>query len=334
MSGSGNAAIADKHIQETYSADPNEGVPTERDYWHAVDNLGQRANDFANRGNTAADTFGNFLAELVGVGEMDPTKQALGASIGKPTASWGVDPADLATTIGGLVTGLPINTIYKGVKSATGYTGPMVAFDGNQYGDYGFNSSPIAQGNGVTSDSAYDGDAPGGPSSGASSGAAPGNLGKGNGSGSIGSLQPTIYVPVTPATQTPTSHADDSADDDSPDPTTPVQPGMVPYPYDPLHYGETAGGWNFWPDGHPVAAADGGSIRGAGDGQSDEIPALLSNNEHVIDAMTVAAAGRGDSEAGHRAIEKWKQDVRKRAGMKNAKKAPLMNSIGSLARAA
>lgn len=74
----------------------------------------------------------------------------------------------------------------------------------------------------------------------------------------------------------------------------------------------------------PSPAARMAVIRGAGDGQSDDIDAKLADNEHVIDALTVAAAGRGSSEAGHKRIEKWKSDVRRAAGIKDSKKAPMM----------
>lgn len=68
------------------------------------------------------------------------------------------------------------------------------------------------------------------------------------------------------------------------------------------------------------AAAMAGRIAGPGDGKSDSIEARLSHNEHVIDAATVALAGNGDSDAGHKIIEEWKRRVRSKAGMKNPKK--------------
>lgn len=67
-------------------------------------------------------------------------------------------------------------------------------------------------------------------------------------------------------------------------------------------------------------AAQGGSIHGPGDGKSDDIPAMLSNNEHVIDAATVADAGNGDSEAGHEKIEQIKAEIRRRAGRRHPRK--------------
>lgn len=61
-------------------------------------------------------------------------------------------------------------------------------------------------------------------------------------------------------------------------------------------------------------------IKGPGDGQSDEIPAMLSNNEHIVDAGTVAMLGNGDSDAGHKRLDEMRQLIRKNAGMKNPKK--------------
>jgi hypothetical protein len=71
--------------------------------------------------------------------------------------------------------------------------------------------------------------------------------------------------------------------------------------------------------------ANGGGVRGPGDGQDDKIPALLSEGEHVVDAMTVSALGRGSNEAGHKKLEQMKQQVRKTAGIRNPNKAPLMS---------
>lgn len=69
-------------------------------------------------------------------------------------------------------------------------------------------------------------------------------------------------------------------------------------------------------------AARMGTVRGPGDGQDDKIPAMLSDNEHVIDAGTVALAGNGSSDAGHRVIEKFKRDIRAKAGLKKPSTPP------------
>ena len=108
------------------------------------------------------------------------------------------------------------------------------------------------------------------------------------------------------------------------------------------NFGGFASGGNVQPTGLMgasqlgyVNAKRGGTIRGPGDGKSDDIPALLSNNEHVIDAATVADAGNGDSDAGHKVFEKIKQKIRKNAGRKNPKRpSPKQRGLGSLMRAA
>jgi hypothetical protein len=73
-----------------------------------------------------------------------------------------------------------------------------------------------------------------------------------------------------------------------------------------------------------VNAKHGGTINGPGTGTSDEIPAMLSDGEHVYDAQTVtdaaALAGRpGDNDAGQQVMEDIKQTIRKMAGRKNPK---------------
>ena len=108
------------------------------------------------------------------------------------------------------------------------------------------------------------------------------------------------------------------------------------------NFGGFASGGNVQPTGLMgasqlgyVNAKRGGTIRGPGDGKSDDIPALLSNNEHVIDAATVADAGNGDSDAGHKVFEKIKQKIRKNAGRRNPKRpSPKQRGLGSLMRAA
>lgn len=61
---------------------------------------------------------------------------------------------------------------------------------------------------------------------------------------------------------------------------------------------------------------DGGDVS---DGRSDDVPAMLSTGEHVLDAELVALAGNGSNEAGHARIEKWKADLRKQKGKALAK---------------
>jgi hypothetical protein len=52
-------------------------------------------------------------------------------------------------------------------------------------------------------------------------------------------------------------------------------------------------------------------VRGKGDGQSDEIPAMLADGEYVFDADTVAALGNGSNEAGARILDKMRENLRK-----------------------
>lgn len=87
--------------------------------------------------------------------------------------------------------------------------------------------------------------------------------------------------------------------------------------------------------GYTLPLKTGGAVYGAGDGKSDEIDAKLSVGEHVIDAQTVSMAGNGDNDAGHRMIEKFKVQIRKRAGQKNPKKPTKpVGTLGSLLKAA
>lgn len=52
-------------------------------------------------------------------------------------------------------------------------------------------------------------------------------------------------------------------------------------------------------------------VEGAGDGQSDDIPAMLADGEYVFDADTVAALGNGSSKAGALQLDKMRQAIRK-----------------------
>lgn len=80
-----------------------------------------------------------------------------------------------------------------------------------------------------------------------------------------------------------------------------------------------------------MRVAAGGGIRGAGDGTSDDVPAMLSDGEHVIDSATVSLAGRGSNDAGHRVIEQIKTQIRNGAGMKKPKIPPrAVKGIGSM----
>jgi hypothetical protein len=86
---------------------------------------------------------------------------------------------------------------------------------------------------------------------------------------------------------------------------------------------------SFFP-GVPQRAAKGGSmavarpaksyaVQGAGDGRSDDIPAVLSDGEYVIDAETVALLGNGSNKAGAAQLDRFRANVRKHKGKELAK---------------
>ena len=60
-----------------------------------------------------------------------------------------------------------------------------------------------------------------------------------------------------------------------------------------------------------ITGATGHYVQGKGDGQSDEIPAMLADGEYVFDADTVAALGNGSSKAGAATLDKMRENIRK-----------------------
>jgi hypothetical protein len=88
----------------------------------------------------------------------------------------------------------------------------------------------------------------------------------------------------------------------------------------------------------PVAAASGGSIgalndiykdptikrylRGGGGGQDDDVPAVLSNGEYVMDADVVSALGDGNNEAGAAKLDKMRENIRKHKRSASHKSIP------------
>jgi hypothetical protein len=54
----------------------------------------------------------------------------------------------------------------------------------------------------------------------------------------------------------------------------------------------------------------GAAVHGPGDGQSDDIPAMLADGEYVIDAETVAQIGNGSTKAGAHALDKFRENIR------------------------
>jgi hypothetical protein len=61
------------------------------------------------------------------------------------------------------------------------------------------------------------------------------------------------------------------------------------------------------------------AVSGPGTGRSDDIPAVLSDGEYVIDAETVALLGDGSSKAGAKKLDDLRVKVRKHKGKKLAK---------------
>lgn len=61
------------------------------------------------------------------------------------------------------------------------------------------------------------------------------------------------------------------------------------------------------------------AVNGPGTGRSDEIPAMLSDGEYVIDAETVALLGDGSSKAGADRLDEFRANVRKHKGRHLAK---------------
>lgn len=60
-----------------------------------------------------------------------------------------------------------------------------------------------------------------------------------------------------------------------------------------------------------ITGKTGHYVKGHGDGQSDDIPAMLADGEYVFDADTVAALGNGSSDAGAAILDKMRENIRK-----------------------
>ena len=59
-----------------------------------------------------------------------------------------------------------------------------------------------------------------------------------------------------------------------------------------------------------ITGATGHYVKGRGDGQSDEIPAMLADGEYVFDAETVAQLGNGSSDAGAKVLDRMRENIR------------------------
>jgi hypothetical protein len=97
-------------------------------------------------------------------------------------------------------------------------------------------------------------------------------------------------------------------------------------------YGPSQSFFNYVPQGQPNTSqaytgyAEGGAVGGEsfavdgpGTGRSDDIPALLSDGEYVIDAETVALLGDGSTEAGADRLDAFRVNIRKHKGAQLAK---------------
>ena len=60
-----------------------------------------------------------------------------------------------------------------------------------------------------------------------------------------------------------------------------------------------------------ITGATGHYVKGKGDGQSDDIPAMLADGEYVFDADTVASLGNGSSDAGAKLLDHFRESLRK-----------------------
>jgi hypothetical protein len=99
-----------------------------------------------------------------------------------------------------------------------------------------------------------------------------------------------------------------------------------PIDYYRYGYGPQQSFFNYVPQGAPNTSqaytgyAEGGyAVEGPGDGRDDQIPALLSDGEYVIDAETVALLGNGSNKAGAEMLDAFRVNVRKQKGQKLAR---------------
>ena len=71
---------------------------------------------------------------------------------------------------------------------------------------------------------------------------------------------------------------------------------------------------------------NGAYVEGAGDGQSDSIPAMLADGEYVMDADVVSSLGNGSNKAGAKVLDKMRENIRMH------KRSTPVNSIPSKAK--
>jgi hypothetical protein len=99
-----------------------------------------------------------------------------------------------------------------------------------------------------------------------------------------------------------------------------------PIDYYRYGYGPEQSFYSYVPQGAPNTSQaytgyyEGGhAVEGPGDGRDDQIPALLSDGEYVIDAETVALLGNGSNKAGAEMLDAFRVNVRKQKGQKLAR---------------
>jgi hypothetical protein len=71
-----------------------------------------------------------------------------------------------------------------------------------------------------------------------------------------------------------------------------------------------------------VTGATGHYVKGRGDGQSDDIPAMLADGEYVFDADTVAQLGNGSSDAGAKLLDHFRESLREHKRSASSDKIP------------
>jgi len=75
-----------------------------------------------------------------------------------------------------------------------------------------------------------------------------------------------------------------------------------------------------------ITGATGHYVRGRGDGQSDDIPAMLADGEYVFDASTVSTLGNGSSDAGAKLLDAFRESLRDHTRSAPADKIPPKSS--------
>lgn len=71
-----------------------------------------------------------------------------------------------------------------------------------------------------------------------------------------------------------------------------------------------------------ITGSTGHYVKGKGDGQSDDIPAMLADGEYVFDADSVASLGNGSSDAGARLLDHFRESLREHKRSASSDKIP------------